>query len=278
MRRIPFRAWVWLFVVYAYCATTVSAAWFLRRDYGVDLATSLRWAGGLYAPCLITGLAVWVVLRRFGSEGRAVVLLSALAVPAVALIVVSGVLIDGSMRGQDWSAAEILSRGVDRLPVAILLYTAVAATGLAASHWRGVLKSREELRAVRTALAEARRTRSEDASPTERLMVAVGRRRTPVCAEEVEWIAAAGNYAVVHWGDREGLIRETLQALETRLAPHGFARSHRSTLVNLARVRDLRPLPDGAWRLTLDGGAELVVSRTYRDGFLARLGRASPSP
>ncbi|RZJ37450.1 MAG: LytTR family transcriptional regulator, partial [Brevundimonas sp.] len=62
------------------------------------------------------------------------------------------------------------------------------------------------------------------------------------------------------------------EALETRLADKGFARSHRSTLVNLARLRELRPLSDGAWRLTLDSGAELVVSRSYRDGFLARLG------
>jgi len=47
--------------------------------------------------------------------------------------------------------------------------------------------------------------------------------------------------------------------------------------INLARVRDLRPLADGAWRVTLDSGAELVVSRSYRDGFLARLARAGSS-
>jgi len=104
-------------------------------------------------------------------------------------------------------------------------------------------------------------------------MVGVGRGRVPVDASEIEWIASAGNYAVVHWRDREGLLRETLQALETRLSPRGFARSHRSTLVNLARVHELKPLSDGAWRLTLDSGAELVVSRSYRDDFLARLGR-----
>lgn len=270
LARVPFPAWVWLFAAYAYSATTVSAAWFLRRDHGVDVPTSLLWAGAAFAPCLVVGLGVWLILRRFGSEGRAALVLSAAAVPAVAAIVGSGVLVDRHMRGENWPVADLLGRGVDRLPVAILLHTAVAATGLAAAHWRGVLQSRAELHHLRVALAQARAASASNA-PLERLMVAVGRGRAPVSDAEVEWIAAAGNYAVVHWGEREGLIRETLQTLETRLAPRGFARSHRSTLVNLARVRDIRPLADGAWRLTLESGAELVVSRTYRDGFLARL-------
>jgi DNA-binding LytR/AlgR family response regulator len=91
---------------------------------------------------------------------------------------------------------------------------------------------------------------------------------------DIEWVSSAGNYAVVHWRDQEGLLREPLQQLETRLAPAGFARAHRSTLINLAHVAELRPLSDGAWRATLDSGAELVISRSYRDAVLARLGRA----
>lgn len=90
--------------------------------------------------------------------------------------------------------------------------------------------------------------------------------------------AFASNYVVIHWRDREGLLRETLQTLEARLAPHGFARGHRSTLVSLARVRALKPLSDGAWRITLDSGTELVVSRSYRDDLLARLKTPRPAP
>jgi DNA-binding LytR/AlgR family response regulator len=62
--------------------------------------------------------------------------------------------------------------------------------------------------------------------------------------------------------------------LEARLEPARFARGHRSTLINLAHVAELKPLADGAWRATMDSGAELVVSRTHRDAFLARLGRS----
>jgi DNA-binding LytR/AlgR family response regulator len=275
LRRIPFGVVLGLFATYSYLATVVSAAWFVRRDHGADLPMSLIWAALLYAPSVATGLLVWVVLRLFGAEWRAMGVLAALTPPVVAASALAMTVADGAMRGADWSAGEIAARSLDRAPVAILLYTALCAAGLAAAHWRRDLRRRAEMQTLSAALAEARRMQSRPgAAPAERLMVGVGRGRVPVEASEVEWIASAGNYAVVHWRDREGLLRETLQALEGRLASHGFARSHRSTLVNLARVRDLRPLSDGAWRLTLDGGAELVVSRSYRDDFLARLGRS----
>jgi DNA-binding LytR/AlgR family response regulator len=274
VRRLPFSAGVGLFAAYSYLATVIAVSWFLRRDYGADLPVSLLWAALLYAPWLLTGGLVWRVLRRFGAEGRAMAVLTAVAPPVIVIASFAAIWLDRRMRGADWSEAELLNRVVDRLPVSLLLYTAIAAAGLAAAHWRRVIHQRREMEALSAALAEARRAQSEaDAGPAERLMVSVGQARVPVDACDIEWIASAGNYAVVHWRDREGLLRETLQALETRLAPRGFARSHRSTLINLARVRALKPLSDGAWRVTLDSGAELVVSRSYRDGFMARLGR-----
>jgi DNA-binding LytR/AlgR family response regulator len=260
LRRIPFAAGVGLFAVYSYVATTVSASWFLRRNYGADLPTSLLWAGLLYAPSVATGLMVWAALRLFGAEWRGIGVLTALAPPSVLAAAWASTALDGTIRGAGWSAAEIAGRVVDRIPVALL---------------RRAIRQKAETDALSAALADARRVHADPASASsERLMVGVGRGRVPVDASEIEWIASAGNYAVVHWRDREGLLRETLQTLESRLAERGFARSHRSTLVNLAHVRDLRPLADGAWRLTLDSGAELVVSRSYRDGFLARLSRA----
>jgi DNA-binding LytR/AlgR family response regulator len=272
VRRLPFSAGVGLFVAYSYLATVVAVSWFLRRDYGADLPLSLLWAALSYAPWLLTGALVWRILRRFGAEGRAMTVLTVLGPPVIAGATVAVVWLDRQMRGADWSGTEVLARVVDRLPVSLLLYTAIAATGLAAAHWRRVIRQRREMETLQAALAEARRAQSgPEAAPGERLMISVGQGRVPVDAAEIEWIASAGNYAVLHWRDREGLLRETLQALETRLADKGFARSHRSTLVNLARVRDLKPLSDGAWRVTLDSGAELVVSRSYRDGFLARL-------
>lgn len=273
LRRTPFGAGLGLFAAYSYAATTVSAAWFVRRDHGVDLSTSLLWAALLYAPSVATGFLVWAVLRVVGAEWRAMGVLTALMPPAVGAAAWVSTLADNAMRHASWPAAEIAGRTLDRLPVALLLYTAIAAAGLATAHWRRAVLQKAEMEQLAKSLAEARRAQASPATPSERLMVGVGRGRVPVDVSEIEWIASAGNYAVIHWRDREGLLRETLQVLETRLADGGFARSHRSTLVNLARVRELKPLSDGAWRLTLDSGAELMVSRSYRDGFLARLGR-----
>jgi DNA-binding LytR/AlgR family response regulator len=123
------------------------------------------------------------------------------------------------------------------------------------------------------ALAMARRALTErpGSEGAERLLVSTGTKQQIVPIDEVEWFGSAGNYIVVNWKGREGLIRQTLASLELRLDPQVFARSHRSTIVNLARVRAAASLSDGSWRLTLESGAELVVSRTYRDAVLGRL-------
>lgn len=167
----------------------------------------------------------------------------------------------------------LVGRAIDRAPVAILLYTAVVCVGFAAVHRQQALEARTRAGALEALLAEARAAAYATPTPPSRLMVMTGARRTPVDLSEVEWFASAGNYVVVHWSGREGLLRDTLTSLEARLDPAVFARSHRSTIVNLARVRDAQSLSDGSWRLTLHSGAELVASRTWRDDILARLGR-----
>lgn len=105
----------------------------------------------------------------------------------------------------------------------------------------------------------------------ERLVVGVARGARVVPVHEVEWVEAADNYVQVHASGGGGLLREPLKELERRLDPARFARVHRSALVNLARVRELRPLPSGDYELTLRSGVTVTLSRTFRDGVLARL-------
>ena len=107
--------------------------------------------------------------------------------------------------------------------------------------------------------------------PAERLVVGVARGARVVPVREVEWVEAADNYVRVHAAGGGGLLREPLRDLERRLDPRRFARVHRSALVNLARVRELRPLPSGDYALTMQSGATVTLSRTYRDAVLARL-------
>lgn len=82
---------------------------------------------------------------------------------------------------------------------------------------------------------------------------------------EIDWIEACGNYVNLHVGDETHLLRETLSHLEGRLDPAKFLRIHRSRLVNLDRIRELTPLFNGDYTVSLQDGTELTLSRTYRD-------------
>jgi two-component system LytT family response regulator len=82
---------------------------------------------------------------------------------------------------------------------------------------------------------------------------------------DIDWIDAAGDYMCVHAAGNTYVLRETMKALESLLDPMHFQRVHRSTIVNVQRVRRLRPHMNGEYFLTLEGGQEVKLSRTYRD-------------
>jgi two-component system LytT family response regulator len=96
------------------------------------------------------------------------------------------------------------------------------------------------------------------------LVATTGRRSVVIPIERVEWIEAEDYCVLVHTGQASYLLRESLRGLEPRLATCGFARVHRSALVNLARVRELRRPPQREWSIVLDSGAEIAVSRRLR--------------
>jgi two-component system LytT family response regulator len=81
----------------------------------------------------------------------------------------------------------------------------------------------------------------------------------------IDWIDAAGDYMCVHAEGRTYVLRETMKSLESVLDPTIFQRVHRSTIVNVKRVRRLRPHTNGEYFLTLDDGQEIKLSRSYRD-------------
>jgi two-component system, LytTR family, response regulator len=91
---------------------------------------------------------------------------------------------------------------------------------------------------------------------------------------EIDWVEADGDYVSVHVGAKSWLLRETIAAAEARLALSGFARIHRSTLVNIYRVRELLPLSKGEFTVVLLDGTELKLSRNYRFALERLLGKA----
>lgn len=92
--------------------------------------------------------------------------------------------------------------------------------------------------------------------------------------EEVDWIGAAGNYVELHCDGRRHLYRSALSSLMDRLDPGRFVRIHRSAVVNVGRVRELEPTPQGDYKLRLDTGAQLRLSRRFRQA----LDRIVPRP
>jgi len=103
------------------------------------------------------------------------------------------------------------------------------------------------------------------AKSSERLAVKSGGRVSWVNLHDVDWIGSADNYAELHVGARPVLLRETLSALEARLAPDTFVRISRSIIVNAKRIKELKRLFYGGYELTLHGGTKLTLSRRYRD-------------
>jgi two-component system LytT family response regulator len=86
-----------------------------------------------------------------------------------------------------------------------------------------------------------------------------------VPVEQIDWFESAGNYVRLHVGSERFLLRQTMQGLEQKLDPTEFVRIHRTTIVNVQRVRDTRPASHGDHIVVLHDGTQLQMSRAYRE-------------
>jgi two-component system LytT family response regulator len=93
-------------------------------------------------------------------------------------------------------------------------------------------------------------------------------------AEEIDWIEAEGDYMKFHVAGRAHLMRETMARLEARLDPQRFIRIHRSTIVNIDRLRKLSPSFAGEYAVVLNDGTKLKLSRGYHERFVTQLKQA----
>jgi two-component system LytT family response regulator len=103
------------------------------------------------------------------------------------------------------------------------------------------------------------------AAPARRLIVPTATGDLVLDVDEIDWIQAEDYYAAVHARGRRHLIRESLASLEQRLDPHQFARVHRSAIVPLDRVREMRTIGGGESVLVLRDGTRVPVSRRRRE-------------
>ena len=88
---------------------------------------------------------------------------------------------------------------------------------------------------------------------------------------DIDWIEANGDYVTLHLGEQKHLLKESMQALAEKLDPQQFLRIHRSTFINLDRIKELQPHFNGEYYITLQNGICLKSSRSYKDQLKAIL-------
>jgi len=165
---------------------------------------------------------------------------------------------------------------VDHLP-AIVFVTAYDEYALRAFEVHALdylLKPIEPERFVRT-LARVRETLGDksdgrleallDTLPLDRLVVRTKGKVFFLKPSEIDWIEADGKHAKLHAGKETHVVRQQLQRLEPRLAPHGFVRVHRSAIVNVDRIKELEPWFHGEYVVILKDGTKLTSSAAHSE-------------
>jgi DNA-binding LytR/AlgR family response regulator len=107
--------------------------------------------------------------------------------------------------------------------------------------------------------------RQETGKYASRLNVRTGARIQVVSVVELEWVAAAGDYTELHTRNGVHLLRETMNSLDKKLDPSRFVRIHRSKIVSLACILELRSIENREYVLRLSDGSQHRSSRTYAD-------------
>ena len=117
------------------------------------------------------------------------------------------------------------------------------------------------------ALLETEAGRPAPAPPVyeEKFLIKSASRVFFVKAEEIDWIEAADYYVCLHVGGQNHLLRETMSEMEAKLAPARFLRIHRSTIVNLSRVRSIQARAGGEYAVVLEDGTLLRLSRSRKE-------------
>jgi len=134
---------------------------------------------------------------------------------------------------------------------------------LVATAWQFYQRSREPFDAPDPDRPTAR-------GPNDRLVVQTGQGTNVLRLEQIDYLEAARNYVAVHAEGREYVVRETMGRLSAQLSGGRFARTHRSFIVNMDRIREVRTV-DTKPRVFLSCGADVPLSRSYRDAFNAML-------
>ena len=116
-----------------------------------------------------------------------------------------------------------------------------------------------------------RRSRNEEQQAhADRLIVQTGAGDSVLRFDQIDYLEAARNYIAVHADDREYVIRDTMSNVMRRLSGGPFVRTHRSVIVNIDKIKEIRPIDSGQ-RVFLTSGEDVPLSRSYREEFTRKI-------
>ena len=130
------------------------------------------------------------------------------------------------------------------------------------------MAAREPLARLVSQLARERR-------PVDRLAIKQDGRVLFLRIPDIDWVETDGDHVRIHIGPHVYVHRMTLTRLEERLPAPMFLRIHRSTLINVERIREMQPWFQGDYVLILQDGTKLTTGRTYRENVRRFLGKLS---
>jgi two-component system LytT family response regulator len=106
----------------------------------------------------------------------------------------------------------------------------------------------------------------------ERLVIKTGGRVFFLNVQDIYCIEAEGNYVRVYDNQKAYLLRETISSLEEQLDPRQFRRIHRSAIVKIDRIKEMQPWFHGEYRVIMENGKQLTLTRNYRSNFQGAIG------
>jgi two-component system LytT family response regulator len=168
---------------------------------------------------------------------------------------------------------EMLGRDLPPAVVFVTAYDQFALRAFEAGALDYLLKPFDDMRFDR-ALSRAKERLSGRRSPAhhDRLVIKETGQVSFVRITDIDWIEAADYYTCLHVGAKTHLLRRSMSELERELDAATFCRIHRSSIVNIERVRGMKLNPDGEYEVVLNSGVQLRLSRGYRKQTQSRLG------
>jgi two-component system, LytTR family, response regulator len=143
----------------------------------------------------------------------------------------------------------------------------------AVAHAKAVLESSPDKEITNEQIRLLLETVKKGSIHLDRIVVKTNGRIIFLRGDEIDWMEAAGNYIKLHCGNDSHLVRETMSNMEQQLHPEKFIRIHRSTIINVDKLKELQPWFNGDYKVFLTNNVQLILSKNYREQLMKRLGR-----